>query len=72
MSEEDKKILNNLINKKEEILEFKEIKAIVKLLLEIHSKIKKKTRKSRMKKLIKTAQANTTKELQKNNRHVKC
>ncbi len=40
MREEDEKILNNLINKKEEILEFKEIKAIVKLLLEIHTKIK--------------------------------
>lgn len=40
MSKEDEKILNNLINKKEEILEFKEIKAIVKLLLEIRTKIK--------------------------------
>lgn len=40
MSKEDEEILNNFINKKDELLEFKEIKAIVKLLLEIHKKIK--------------------------------
>lgn len=45
MSEEDKKILNNLIDKKEEVLEFKEIKAIVKLLLEIRTKIKESEEK---------------------------
>jgi len=45
MSKEDEKILNNLINKKEEILEFKEIKAIVRLLLEIHTKIKESEEK---------------------------
>lgn len=39
MSEEDKKILNNFINKKEEVLEFKEIKTIVKLLIEVDKKI---------------------------------
>lgn len=39
MSEEDKKILNNFINKKEEALEFKEIKTIVKLLIEVDKKI---------------------------------
>lgn len=39
MSEEDKNIINSFLNKKEEILEFKEIKAIVKLLLEINNKI---------------------------------
>lgn len=39
MSKEDEKILNDLINKKEEILEFNEIKAIVKLLLEINNKL---------------------------------
>ena len=40
MSKEDEEILNNFINKKDELLDFKEIKAIVKLLLEIHKKIK--------------------------------
>ena len=35
------KILNNLINKKEEILEFKEIKAIVKLLLNVDKKLER-------------------------------
>ena len=39
MSKEDEKILNDFINKKEEILEFNEIKAIVKLLLEINNKL---------------------------------
>lgn len=39
MSEEDKKILSNFINKKEEILEFEEIKTIVKLLIEVDKKI---------------------------------
>lgn len=39
MNKEDKEILNNLINKKEEILEFNEIKAIVKLLLAINNKL---------------------------------
>ena len=37
MSKEDEKILNDFINKKEEILEFIEIKAIVKL--EINNKL---------------------------------
>ena len=41
MNEEDEKILNNLINKKEEVLEFEEIKSIVKLLLEVNKKIDK-------------------------------
>lgn len=41
MSEEDEKILNNLINKKDEVLEFEEIKSIVKLLLEVNKKIDK-------------------------------
>ena len=39
MNEMDKEILNNFIDKKEEILEFNEIKAIVKLLLEINDKL---------------------------------
>lgn len=39
MNEEDEKILNNLINKKEEVLEFEEIKSIVKLLLDVNKKI---------------------------------
>ena len=41
MNEEDEKILNNLINKKDEVLEFEEIKSIVKLLLEVNKKIDK-------------------------------
>lgn len=41
MNEEDEKILNNLINKKEEVLEFTEIKSIVKLLLDVNKKINK-------------------------------
>ncbi|MCX4303792.1 MAG: hypothetical protein OSJ66_07300 [Clostridia bacterium] len=41
MNKEDEKILNNLINKKEEVLEFEEIKSIVKLLLEVNKKIDK-------------------------------
>lgn len=41
MDEKDEKILNNLISKKEEILEFREIKAIVKLLLVVNKKINK-------------------------------
>lgn len=41
MNEMDKEILNNFIDKKEEILEFNEIKAIVKLLLEINNKLEK-------------------------------
>ena len=41
MRKEDEEILNNLISKKEEILEFQEIKAIVKLLLEIDKKTEK-------------------------------
>lgn len=40
-NEKDEKILNNLINKKEEILEFKEIKAIVKLLLNVDKKLER-------------------------------
>lgn len=41
MNKEDKETLNNLLNKKEEILEFNEIKVIVKLLLEINNKLDK-------------------------------
>lgn len=41
MEKVEKEILNNLINKKEEVLEFNEIKAIVKLLLEINNKLEK-------------------------------
>ena len=41
MNKEDEKILNNLINKKEEVLEFTEIKSIVKLLLDVNKKINK-------------------------------
>ncbi len=41
MDEKDEKILNNLISKKEEILEFREIKAIVKLLLGVNKKLNK-------------------------------
>ena len=37
--EENKEILNNFIYKIEEVLEFNEIKAIVKLLLEINNKL---------------------------------
>ena len=41
MSEEDEKILNNLVNKKKQVLEFKEVQSIVKLLLGINKKINK-------------------------------
>lgn len=41
MDEKDEKILNNLISKKEEILEFREIKAIVKLILDVNKKLNK-------------------------------
>ena len=41
MNKEDEKILNNLINKKEEKIEFNEMKAIVKLLLDMNSKLEK-------------------------------
>lgn len=41
MSEEDEKILNNLINKKKQVLEFKEVQSIVKLLLDVNKKINK-------------------------------
>ncbi len=39
MNKKDKEILNNFIYKIEEVLEFNEIKAIVKLLLEINDKL---------------------------------
>ena len=41
MSEKDKEILNNFINKKEEKIEFNKMKAIVKLLLDMNSKLEK-------------------------------
>ena len=41
MIKEDEEILNALLTKKEEVLEFNEIKAIVKLLLEINNKLEK-------------------------------
>lgn len=41
MDEKDKEILNNFISKKEEVLEFHEMKAIVKLLLEMDNKLMK-------------------------------
>lgn len=41
MSEEDEKVLNNLVNKQEEVLEFEEIKSIVRLLLDVNKKINK-------------------------------
>lgn len=52
MNEEDKKMLNKFINKKEEILEFKEIKAIVKLLLEINNKLEVNNEKRIIDKLV--------------------
>ncbi len=41
MSEEDEKILNNLVNKKKQVLEFKEVQSIVRLLLDVNKKINK-------------------------------
>ena len=52
MNEEDKKMLDKFINKKEEILEFKEIKAIVKLLLEINNKLEVNNEKRIIDKLV--------------------
>lgn len=39
MSKKDKEILNNFVNKKKQILEFKELQSIVRLLIEINNKI---------------------------------
>ena len=39
MNDEDREILNNLINKKKQVLEFKEIQSIVRLLIDISNKI---------------------------------
>lgn len=54
MNKEDKKILDNFINKKEEILEFKEIQAIVKLLFEINNKLEVNNEKRIIDKLVAT------------------
>ncbi len=39
MNDEDKEILNNFVNKKKQVLEFKEIQSIVRLLIDINNKI---------------------------------
>lgn len=46
MSEEDEKILNNLVNKKKQVLEFKEVQSIVRLLLDVNKKINRKCKLS--------------------------
>lgn len=39
MNDEDKEILKNFLKKKKQILEFKELQAIVRLLMDIDNKI---------------------------------
>ena len=51
MSEEDEKILNNLVNKKKQVLEFKEVQSIVRLLLDVNKKINRKVKGGKLEKM---------------------
>lgn len=39
MNKKDKEILNNFVNKKKEVIEFKEFQSIIKLQMEINDKL---------------------------------